>query len=113
MVGEREPRLLEPPPLAEDAAAVEVLRVWARPGDAQQVALKATWEDPGAWGLLLADVARHAANAYAVEGLDRARAPARIRQLLEAELRPSSWIRRMTPGDWADEVRCYVFGVRS
>jgi hypothetical protein len=38
-----------------------------------------------AWGLLLADVARHAAKAYANEGHNPADVLARIRQLLDAE----------------------------
>ena len=40
----------------------------------------------GAWGLLLADVARQAANAYGNEGHNRAEVLARIRQLLDLEL---------------------------
>ena len=57
--------VLEPPPVARDARATEVLRVWAVPGQPQQLTLRTTWKDAGAWGLLLADVARHAAAAYA------------------------------------------------
>jgi hypothetical protein len=44
------------------------------------------WQEPGAWGLLLADVARHAAKAYANEGRDEAEVLVRIRQFLDAEL---------------------------
>jgi hypothetical protein len=65
--------------------AVEVLRVWAAPGAPQQVTLRTTWKDAGGWGLLLVDVARHAAKAYAKEGQDPGVALARIRQLFEAE----------------------------
>jgi hypothetical protein len=57
---------------------------WAR--SAATVTLRTTWKDSGAWGLLLADVARHAAKAYANEGHNAADALARIRQLLDAEL---------------------------
>ncbi len=77
---------LEVPPFANsEPLAVEVLRVWAVPGKGQQLTLKTTWNDPGAWGLLLADVARHAAKAFANEGLDPVEALARMRLLLEAE----------------------------
>jgi len=76
---------LEPPPIANDPKAVEVLRVWALPGEPQQLTLRTTWKDAGAWGLLLADVARHAANAYASEGHDRIAALSRIHAALEAE----------------------------
>jgi len=67
-------RELEVPPIAiSNAQAAEVLRVWAAPGQPQKVTLRTTWEDAGAWGLVLADVARHAANAYANEGRIRQR----------------------------------------
>src|SRR6267378_4003696 len=79
-------RELEAPPLAgSNSQAVEVLRVWAAPGQPQQLTLRTTWKDAGAWGLLLADIARHAASAYANEGQNRAGALARTQQLLNAE----------------------------
>ena len=78
---------LETPPIAEsDSNAVEVLRVWAAPGQPQQLTLRTTWKDAGAWGLLLADVARHAANAYGNEGADSNVVLARIRELFDAEM---------------------------
>ena len=78
---------LETPPIADaDSSAVEVLRVWAAPGQPQQLTLRTTWKDAGAWGLLLADVARHAANAYGNEGLDPTQVLARIRALFDAEM---------------------------
>ncbi len=77
---------LDPPPFANsEPSATEILRVWAVPTKGQQLTLKTTWDDPGAWGLLLADVARHVARAYANDGLDPVEALARIRLLLEAE----------------------------
>jgi len=77
---------LDPPSIASSAPqATEVLRVWASPGQPQQLTLRTTWKDPGAWGLLLADVAQHAARAYANEGHNPAEVVARIRQLLDAE----------------------------
>ncbi len=87
MFGRRQnPNALETPPIAEvDAQAVEVLRVWAAPGKPQQLTLRTTWKEPGAWGLLLVDVAKHAANAYANEGADPAVVLARIRALFDAE----------------------------
>jgi Domain of unknown function (DUF5076) len=86
-VFKKEPtRQLEVPPIASsNSQAVEVLRVWAAPGQPQQLTLRTTWKDAGAWGLLLADVARHAAKAYANEGQNRAVVLAKIRQLLDAE----------------------------
>jgi hypothetical protein len=80
------PHSLEPPPLAnEDPNAIEVLRVWASSGKPQQITLKTVWGDSGAWGLLLVDVARHAAEAYARDGRDRTETLARIKALFDAE----------------------------
>ena len=77
---------LEAPPIAQsETDAVEVLRVWAAAEGPQQVVLRTKWEDPGAWGLLLVDVARHVALAYAAEGHDSTVVLARIRQLFDAE----------------------------
>lgn len=77
---------LEPPPIAStNPEAVELLRVWAAPGRPQQLTLRTTWKDPGAWGLLLADIARHAAQAYAREGQETAEVLRRIRELFDAE----------------------------
>jgi hypothetical protein len=77
---------LQPPPIAEtDPRAVEVLRVWAVPGNPQQLTLRTTWKDAGAWGLMLVDIARHAAQAYAKEGQDPADVIARIREMFDAE----------------------------
>ena len=86
MFGRKETRELELPPIASaNSKSVEVLRVWAAPGEPQQLVLKTTWKEPGAWGLMLADIARHAANAYANEGRDRTEVLARIREMLDAE----------------------------
>ena len=76
---------LEPPPIAENSEALEVLRVWALPGQPQQLTLRTTWKDSAAWGLVLVDLARHAANAYAKEGQDRSAVLARIYEFFDAE----------------------------
>ena len=86
---------LEPPPIAStDKEAVEVLRVWASPGAGQELTLRTCWKDSGAWGLLLVDVARHAAQAYQREGQDPAAVLARIRELFDAE-----WSSPTSPAD--------------
>lgn len=77
---------LAPPPVAaENLAAVEVLRVWAVRGSPQQLTLRTTWTDPGAWGLLLVDVARHVAQAYEAEGRSQYDVLRRIRELWDVE----------------------------
>ena len=86
MFGKKSIRELEVPPIANtNSQAVEVLRVWAVPGQPQQLTLRTTWKDSGAWGVLLVDIARHAAKAYANEGQNPTDVLARIRQLLDAE----------------------------
>jgi hypothetical protein len=70
---------------AANPRAVEVLTVWAAPNSPQQFVLRTNWDDPGAWGLVLVDVARHVANAYAREGRDRSETLERIRELFDAE----------------------------
>jgi len=90
---------LEPPPIAQaNANAVEVLRVWAAPGSPQQLTLRTTWQDAGAWGLMLVDIARHAAQAYANEGQDPEVVLARIRELFDAEWsQPTDALEDITP----------------
>jgi len=87
MLGKREnSNQLDLPPIANsDARAQEVLRVWAAPGSPQQLTLRTTWKDPGAWGLMLVDIAQHVANAYENEGHERKVVLARIRELFDAE----------------------------
>lgn len=77
---------LDPPPLAADSpSAMEVLRVWAAPGEPQQLTLRTTWKDPRAWGLMLVDIARHAAAAYEAEGLDPSSVLDSIHEMWDAE----------------------------
>jgi hypothetical protein len=56
-----------PPAAARDKASFEVLRVWiAEQG--QHVSIRSgAWEDPFAWGIVLADLARHIAHAHALQ----------------------------------------------
>jgi hypothetical protein len=44
------------------------------------------WNDPGNWGVVLADLARHVARSYELTGkVDQTTALKRIRELFEAE----------------------------
>ncbi len=53
-----------PPSARTDAQSFEVARIWIA-DNAPRVALRVdVWDDPAAWGVLLADVARHIAIAY-------------------------------------------------
>jgi hypothetical protein len=76
------------PPIAKaDPNAVEVVRVWVAKGG-QHVSLNPfVWNDPEVWGMVLADLAGHLANAYEQEmGLDREETLRKITRLLVAEL---------------------------
>lgn len=85
MPQETHKRELEPPPMANRDANQRKLRVWAAPDQPQQVTLRTTSKNAGKWGLLLADIARHAAKAYANEGHEEREVLARIKQFLNAE----------------------------
>ncbi len=97
----KQPNEIDAPPIAsENPDAVELLRVWAAPGASQQLTLQTIWKDPGAWGLLLADIARHAAQAYEREGHDPNETLSRIRDLFDAEWRSPT----DDPKDLADDA---------
>jgi hypothetical protein len=71
----------------EDRKSFEVLRLWVGKSG-QHVSLRAgVWDDPAAWGIMLADLARHVANAYQQHaGFDKFRTLERIKAALDAEL---------------------------
>lgn len=77
---------LNPPyQVAADSQAFEILRLWAGT-DGVLVTLNTAWKDPAAWGIALADIARHVANAYELEGAgQREQIASRVRQAFLAE----------------------------
>ncbi len=79
--------LFVPAAARRDTNSVEVLRVWIA-GESLHVSLLAgAWEDPETWGILMADLVRHIANAYEQElFLDHADTVSRVRALFDAEL---------------------------
>lgn len=79
------PNQLSLPPVSARDDAIEVLRVWAVPGEGQEFSVQPTWEDPGAWGLLFVDLARYLAYVYEQEGKNGQEVLARIRELFDAE----------------------------
>ena len=77
-----------PAAASRDPRSLEVLRVWIANGE-QHVALAfGMWEEPAAWGMLLADLARHIAEAHAQQDdtIDPEDFLEQIRAGLEAEL---------------------------
>jgi Domain of unknown function (DUF5076) len=80
-----------PPAVWSDPDARELLRAWAADGELH-VSFRSHWEEPSHWGIFLADVARHAARAFANEGkYSEITALDLIREALGKELeRPTS-----------------------
>ena len=113
MFGKRS-ELQIPDAAKKDSDAVEILRIWIA-GGSQHVSLKTgVWEDPAAWGLMLADLAKHVANAYAADGMDKAEALRRVYQGLQVEMEsptdePTGGI---TSGAVRLTMRCSEFGYR-
>jgi hypothetical protein len=81
------PNALAPPPGAQidPTRAHEVLRAWIV-GEGLQVSMQPAFEDPSVWGILLVDVARHAARMYAdQDGCTFEQAMTKIRFMWDAE----------------------------
>lgn len=87
-----------PPSSQISGDAAEVLRVWINADRSMDVSLIPAFEDPGAWGILLVDIARHVARAYASsgEGSEEAVLEA-IRELFTAEWESPTDPGRTTP----------------
>ena len=74
------------PPAALEQGGVEVLRAVIIDGGLH-VSLRRAFEDPEAWGMLIADVARHIARVYATElQMSEEQTLARLRAIFEAEM---------------------------
>ena len=66
--------------------AVEVLRAFVLDGGLS-ISFTRAFDDPDMWGMLLVDIARHAARVYAKEGvMDETEALARIARMFTSEL---------------------------
>ncbi len=77
---------LSVPPDALEKGGHEVLRASIVDGGVS-IALRRSFDDPFTWGVLLVDLARHAARIYAMEtDLSEDEALAQIREGMEAEL---------------------------
>jgi hypothetical protein len=77
---------LRAPPAALEQGGVEVLRAVIVDGGLH-VSLRRAFDDPEAWGMLIADVAHHIARIYANEKqLSEDETLARVRAIFEAEM---------------------------
>jgi hypothetical protein len=72
---------------ARDPRSLEILRVWVA-NKAQHMSVRTgVWRDPAARGIMLVDLARHIANAYAESaGRDPRQSLQRIRAGWDAEM---------------------------
>lgn len=84
MAGPKEQPL--PPDVADREDATEVLRAFVIDGGLS-IAFTRAFEEPDVWGMLLVDIARHAARAYARESeYSEDEALRRIVEMFEAEI---------------------------
>ncbi len=80
-------KLLIPEEAKRDEHSLELIRVWIA-NESQHFSLRVgLWDDPAAWGLLLADLARNIAKSYEQDaGRDAKATLSRIRAAFTAEL---------------------------
>ena len=86
-----------PPDVVGRDDATEVLRAFVVDGGLS-IAFTRAFEEPDMWGLLLVDIARHAARAYAKESAcTEDEALARIVEMFEAEIARPTDVGNTTP----------------
>lgn len=75
-----------PDAVQDDAGAVELARVWAAHKSQHVTLATHVWTDPGNWGVMLVDLARHVARAYEQSaGIPPEESLRRVRQAFDAE----------------------------
>ncbi len=85
MAGDPQEQPIPPDALGREDA-VEVLRAFVI-DNGLSISFMRAFDDPAMWGMLLVDIARHAARVFAKEGvMSEEEALARIREMFEAEL---------------------------
>jgi len=80
-------QLLIPDAAKTDQNSLEVIRVWVANQNQHFTLRVGLWDDPAAWGLLLADLARNVAKSYEQDaGLDARATLDRIKLAFSVEL---------------------------
>jgi hypothetical protein len=74
-----------PDNVAQAKRAMEIARIWLVDSHQEVVLSTRMWKDPGAWGLMLSDLALHVANAYEHKGYERNDVLKRIYEAFDAE----------------------------
>jgi hypothetical protein len=73
--------------VASDPKSFELVRAWVAQGDLHVSLQMGGWDDPKAWGVVLADLVRHVARFYAEQKrLNPEETIARVRDAMDAEL---------------------------
>src|ERR1700728_4783134 len=86
-----------PPDVISRDDATEVLRAFVVDGGLS-IAFTRAFEEPDMWGLLLVDIARHAARAYAKESsYTEEEALARVVEMFESEIARPTDVGNTTP----------------
>ena len=95
MAGPQEQPL--PPDVIGREDATEVLRAFVLDGGLS-IAFTRAFEEPDVWGMLLVDIARHAARAYAQESAyTEEEALARVVDMFESEIARPTDVGKTTP----------------
>jgi hypothetical protein len=75
-----------PSAASRDNRAIELARIWAAGGKQHVSLATGIWDDPAAWGIMLVDLAKHVANAYAqTTGAMESETLQRIKEGFDAE----------------------------
>jgi Domain of unknown function (DUF5076) len=73
--------------VAGDPKAFELMRAWVAQGELHVSLQMGGWDDPTAWGVVLADMVRHVARFYAEKKrLDPEETMERVRDAMDGEL---------------------------
>lgn len=76
-----------PDGVSSDPKAFELVRAWVAQGDLHVSLEMGGWDDPTAWGVVLADLVRHVARFYAEQKrLNPEQTIGRVRDAMDAEL---------------------------
>jgi hypothetical protein len=80
-------QLMIPPAAVNDPKAFELVRAWVAQGDLHVSLQMGGWDDPTAWGVVLADLVRHVARFYAEQKqLPPEQTIERVRDAMDGEL---------------------------
>lgn len=71
--------------IEDSEKSMEMVRIWIADNEQHVILTPNLWDDPGAWGLMLVDLARHVSKAYAQSGNDEAVVLQRIKEAFDVE----------------------------